>query len=342
MSQWIRETFVPAEVGQPVAEREVDGAVDLLVEERVPHVARDPGVAADPELAEAARALVAVERLEQVRPRSCPRRRRRRLPPSNRSRIPVSSAPEVHGRELGEGDRPLRGVLDRAAEELAARDVRAAGVDLHRRAPRARAADPCRRRRSAPRRRRRTGRRSAASAPARRPSREGRRRRGSRRTRRSPCPRPARAPASGTGSPTHGSSWRKTRSIAGRNAACMAPRRSAGSARGVARVLRRLDRRSARRSAPSVCCSIDGTSAIRSSESGAEPRARRERCRRTRGAGARTRRARRASRAISSRSGRPGGVPTTSTCQPGWTPTQVSTSSSASWRSRGSGMRGTI
>ena len=44
--------------------------------------------------------------------------------------------------------------------------------------------------------------------------------------------------------------------------------------------------------------------------------------------------------AISSSSGRPGGVPMTSTCQPGWTPTQVSTSSSASWRSRGSACAG--
>jgi hypothetical protein len=39
----------------------VDRPVDLLVEERLLDVALDPGVAADAELAEAARALVAVE-----------------------------------------------------------------------------------------------------------------------------------------------------------------------------------------------------------------------------------------------------------------------------------------
>ena len=79
------------------AEREVDGAVDLLVEERVPHVPRDPGVAADPELAEPARALVGVEQLEEelllvARPR---RRRRARLeaePDPGRARGPVYTA----------------------------------------------------------------------------------------------------------------------------------------------------------------------------------------------------------------------------------------------------------
>ncbi len=50
MSQWIARLVLAAEVGHAVAERHVDGAVDLLVEQRVAHVARDAGVAADPEL----------------------------------------------------------------------------------------------------------------------------------------------------------------------------------------------------------------------------------------------------------------------------------------------------
>ena len=56
-----------AEVREAAAEREVDGAVDLLVEEGVLHVTRDAGVAADAELAEAACPVVRVEHLEQVR-----------------------------------------------------------------------------------------------------------------------------------------------------------------------------------------------------------------------------------------------------------------------------------
>src|SRR5207244_11407151 len=54
-----------AEVGEAGADREVDGAVDLLVEERVLHVPPDAAVAADPELAEPARTLVRLEHGEQ-------------------------------------------------------------------------------------------------------------------------------------------------------------------------------------------------------------------------------------------------------------------------------------
>src|ERR671927_258102 len=56
-----------ADLGKTVSEREMDGAVDLLVEEHVLHVTSDPGVAADAELAQASRPLVAVEHLEQER-----------------------------------------------------------------------------------------------------------------------------------------------------------------------------------------------------------------------------------------------------------------------------------
>src|SRR5689334_1418537 len=52
-----------ADLGQPVAERQVDGAVHLLVEERVAHVLCDARVTADTELAETAGALVGGELL---------------------------------------------------------------------------------------------------------------------------------------------------------------------------------------------------------------------------------------------------------------------------------------
>src|SRR5262245_23320695 len=54
-------------LGKAVAERQVDGAVDLLVEQRVLHVACDARVAADSELAEEPRSLVTVEDLVQER-----------------------------------------------------------------------------------------------------------------------------------------------------------------------------------------------------------------------------------------------------------------------------------
>src|SRR2546430_16292215 len=54
-----------ADLGEAVAQRQVDGAVDLLVEERVLHVPRDARVAADSELAEPPGALVAVADLAQ-------------------------------------------------------------------------------------------------------------------------------------------------------------------------------------------------------------------------------------------------------------------------------------
>ena len=65
MSQWIAETFAPPRNVAAVAEREVDGSVHLFVEVDVPHVAVNAGVAADPELADAARAFVGVECFDQ-------------------------------------------------------------------------------------------------------------------------------------------------------------------------------------------------------------------------------------------------------------------------------------
>jgi hypothetical protein len=61
-----RRLIDAAEIGVAVADGEVHGPVHLLVEQRVLHVPRDPGVAADPELTEPAGALVGVQRLDQV------------------------------------------------------------------------------------------------------------------------------------------------------------------------------------------------------------------------------------------------------------------------------------
>src|SRR4029079_5143553 len=57
----------PADVRHTVAQRKVHRSVDLLVEERVAHVPGDARVAADAELAEAPRAGVGVEHLDEVR-----------------------------------------------------------------------------------------------------------------------------------------------------------------------------------------------------------------------------------------------------------------------------------
>ena len=61
-----------ADLGIAGADREVDRAGHLLVVEDVPHRPRDAGVAADPELADEARALVDVERGQRARPRPAP------------------------------------------------------------------------------------------------------------------------------------------------------------------------------------------------------------------------------------------------------------------------------
>src|SRR5262245_43995785 len=116
-----------SDLGQAVAEREVRGAVDLLVEERVLHVAGDPGIAADAELAEAPGAVIQVEHLGQELPVA----RGRRVDDDTgleRERDPRDLAAVVDGRELAEHDRAVGGVLDRAEEELAARHVGAARV----------------------------------------------------------------------------------------------------------------------------------------------------------------------------------------------------------------------
>src|SRR5581483_8500709 len=123
-----RAPVLAADEREAGADREMDGAVDLLVEERVPRVPLDPGVAADPELAEAARALVGVERGEQEL--LVPRRRRvddlARLEAQPHA---LADVPLVGGRELRELDDALSGVLEGRVEELAARHVVVRVVD---------------------------------------------------------------------------------------------------------------------------------------------------------------------------------------------------------------------
>ena len=109
----------------------MDGAVHLLVEERVLHVAGDAGVAPDPELAEAARAFVDVERLDQVVLVRLGRGVDDHAAREREADTGDLAAP-VDRREVAERDLTLGRVLDRAAEELASGQVGAQRVDPHR------------------------------------------------------------------------------------------------------------------------------------------------------------------------------------------------------------------
>src|SRR5579871_6342130 len=111
-----------AEVGEARSEGDVDGAVDLLVEVDVADVAVDAGVAADAELADAARAGVGVERVQQVRLLGLGRRVDDDAALEAEPH-PAQPAAAAHRLELREGDRALGGVLDGAQEELAAGHV---------------------------------------------------------------------------------------------------------------------------------------------------------------------------------------------------------------------------
>src|SRR5206468_7223038 len=118
----------PADVREAVAEGEMDRPVDLLVEERVLHELRDAGVATDAELAEAARALVLIEELEEERLFGLGGRVDD-LAALEPEADPGHLAPEIRGRELDERDRPFGRVLNRRVVELSAGHVGVAGVD---------------------------------------------------------------------------------------------------------------------------------------------------------------------------------------------------------------------
>src|SRR5262245_25433826 len=119
----------PAELGQAVSEREVDRPVDLLIEERVLHEARDAGVAADAELAQRSPALVAVEPLDE---KVLLRVGRGVDHPTGLEAQPDAPdlPPSVGRGKLDEGDLPLGRVLDGRVVELPAGHVRAARIDL--------------------------------------------------------------------------------------------------------------------------------------------------------------------------------------------------------------------
>src|SRR4029078_6087611 len=103
---------VAPDLRQAVPEREVDGPVDLLVEERVAHVPRDAGVAADHELPEAPGALVDVELLDQEVLVHL-RRGVDDLAALEAKPDPAHLAAGVDRRELAEHDLALGGVLPR-------------------------------------------------------------------------------------------------------------------------------------------------------------------------------------------------------------------------------------
>src|SRR4029453_1319062 len=111
------------------ADRQVNRPVYLLVEERVPHLALDGGVAADPELAEHSGALVDVERSHQ---RLLIRRRGRLddAPVLVSHSHPFDDLRLLPRRVLRETDDPFRPVLQRAVEPLAAGHVHVPVVDL--------------------------------------------------------------------------------------------------------------------------------------------------------------------------------------------------------------------
>src|SRR5581483_6466037 len=114
--------------GVRVADREMHGAVDLLVEPDVAHEALDARVAADAELAEPAGAFVRAARLDQellVRPCA-------RLDDPTAFEHEARTfdlRPVVHGRELAELDHAVRRVLDGRVEDLSARHVDVTVVD---------------------------------------------------------------------------------------------------------------------------------------------------------------------------------------------------------------------
>ena len=181
MSQCSADSVLAAALRIRAAERQVDGAADLLVEERVAREALDRVVQPEGELAHAPRAVVQGEHLlEEV----LPSRRRRLARPrrsSNRSSHVVDLAPAEDRREAEADRRRSTLVSTRAGEDLAVGEVLPAVAGDPRAAADAEGeVGALGRRRGAPPSRRATRPRAfdlvAERAPAARP---GRRRRGS-------------------------------------------------------------------------------------------------------------------------------------------------------------------
>ena len=129
MSQCTADSFVAAGLGIGAAERQVDGAADLLVEQDRPGRPVDAGVRADPDLAQQAGARVGVQRRQQVLLRRARRARPPRGPSRNSSSIPATSTPRgLDG--IVKRIRPSAESSTRAGEDLARRHVAlAVGVD---------------------------------------------------------------------------------------------------------------------------------------------------------------------------------------------------------------------
>ena len=179
-----------------LAEREVDGAADLLVEQDRADRAVDPEVGADPELAEDAGAVVGVERRLQVGVAALGARgHHAALAELERHVLDHHAARRRRDREA---DPALGRVLVRAGEDLAGRHVAlAVGVD-----PRAaldvRASGPCPAPRSGSRAPARAARSASPGSRAARPRpRPGRRGPGTARARRTPRSPPCPSPPAG-------------------------------------------------------------------------------------------------------------------------------------------------
>ena len=128
MSQWTADVVGAARLGIRGADREVDGAADLLVEEDRPDRPVDAEVRADAELAEPARALVGGER----RPQVVLALARAGLHHAALAELELDPLDRHAARARGqrEAGAALGGRLDRPGEDLAARHVAlAVGVD---------------------------------------------------------------------------------------------------------------------------------------------------------------------------------------------------------------------
>ena len=129
MSQCTALSFVPPVSGIGAAEREVDRAADLLVEQDRADRAVDARVRADPDLAQAAGARVGVQRRQEVLVAAVGARVDDDARRGTRARCPATSTPRgLDG--IVKRMRPFGGVLDRAGEDLARGHVApAVGVD---------------------------------------------------------------------------------------------------------------------------------------------------------------------------------------------------------------------
>ena len=129
MPQWMADVFVPPRYSKPPPSATCTVPFIFFVEVDVAHVAVDAGIAADAQLADAAGTVIGVERLEQEvffdrgGGIDDPAFREAK---TNAPQLPTAPL----RRKLGKGDRSLRRRLHGAEEELSARHVPSARVDV--------------------------------------------------------------------------------------------------------------------------------------------------------------------------------------------------------------------